>query len=309
MKGTEKDMNRFLEFLQNPNIILADGAMGTLLFQAGLEHGAPPELWNVEQPEKVRAVQRAYLQAGSQIILTNTFGGTRFRLAMHGLESRVKELNRAGAAIARAEVDAAGGRAIVAGDIGPSGEILAPLGALEYADAVAGFAEQAEGLIAGGVDVIWIETMSDLEEVRAAMEGVRRVSRDVPIIATMTFDTHGRTMMGVTPEQAVKAITEWGAVATGGNCGNGPDELLTVIEKMRAAKPDAVLVSKSNAGKPQLVEGKVVYPAGPDEMAHYAVEMRNAGARVIGACCGSSPAHLRAISRAVKDHAFAGESV
>jgi 5-methyltetrahydrofolate--homocysteine methyltransferase len=166
---------------------------------------------------------------------------------------------------------------------------------------VSAFAEQAEGLIAGGVDLMWIETMADLEEVRAAIEGVRRISKDIPIIATMTFDTKGRTMMGVTPEVAVKTIMGWGVVATGGNCGNGPDEMLQVIKKMHAARPDVVLVSKSNAGKPEIGEdGKVVYRAGPDEMAQYAVEMKNAGAKIIGGCCGSSPAHLQAMSRALK---------
>lgn len=294
-------MHRLTKLLYDFPTLVADGAMGTMLFNAGLDAGAPPELWNVDYPDRVRAVQRAYLQAGSQIILTNTFGGTRYRLGMHGLEARVKELNRAGAEIARAEVDAAGGRALVAGDIGPSGEILMPVGTLDFSDAVDAFAEQAEGLIAGGVDLIWIETMADLEEVHAAIEGVRRVSADMPIVATMTFDTKGRTMMGVTPEKAVQTIMGWGVVATGGNCGNGPDEMLEVIKKMHAAMPAVVLVSKSNAGKPAIDEdGQVVYRAGPDEMARYAVEMKNAGARIIGGCCGSSPAHLQAMSQALR---------
>lgn len=291
-------MTRLTDLLARSPTIIADGAMGTMLFAAGLEAGAPPELWNVDHPDRVRAVQRAYLQAGSQIILTNTFGGTRYRLGMHGLEARVKELNRAGAEIARAEVDAAGGTALVAGDIGPSGEILQPVGTLDFNDAVSAFAEQAEGLIAGGVDLIWIETMADLEEVRAAIEGVRQVSKDIPIVATMTFDTKGRTMMGVTPEVAVKTIAEWGVVATGGNCGNGPDEMLEVIKQMHAARPAVILVSKSNAGKPEIGEdGKVVYRAGPDEMARYAIEMKKAGAKIIGGCCGSSPAHLQAMAQ------------
>lgn len=294
-------MTRLTDLLARSPTIIADGAMGTMLFAAGLESGAPPELWNVDYPDRVRAVQRAYLQAGSQIILTNTFGGTRYRLGMHGLEARVKELNRAGAEIARAEVDAAGARALVAGDIGPSGEILMPVGTLDFEDAVSAFTEQAEGLLAGGVDLIWIETMADLEEVRAAIEGVRRISKDIPIVATMTFDTKGRTMMGVTPEVAVKTICDWGVVATGGNCGNGPDEMLEVIKKMHATRPDVILVSKSNAGKPEIGEdGKVVYRAGPDEMAKYAIEMKNAGARIIGGCCGSSPAHLQAMKQALK---------
>ncbi len=292
--------HKFKSLLEQPGPILADGAMGTMLFDLGLQFGDPPEVWNVAHPELVRAVHRGYLEAGSKIILTNTFGGNRFRLAMHNLQSQVPHLNRTAAVILRAEVDAAGTGALVAGDIGPSGEILAPLGTLEYADAVAGFAEQAEALIGGGVDVIWIETMSALEEIHAAIEGVRRVSPDIPLITTMTFDTHGRTMMGVTPEQAYQALHAWGGAAIGGNCGNGPDELLAAVKKMRAvASPEAVLVAKSNAGIPKLVKGKAAYQCEPHEMASYSREVRDAGARIIGGCCGNTPAHLKAMAEAL----------
>ncbi len=292
-------MNKLEQLLDRNGTVLADGAMGTMLFEAGLQFGDPPEAWNVLHPDRVRAVQRAYLEAGSQILLTNTFGGNRFRLGMHNLHQRVAELNRTAAVILRAEVDAAGGAALVAGDIGPSGEILAPLGTLEYDEAVAGFAEQAGALVSGGADVVWIETMSDLKEMRAAMEAVRRVSAEIPIIATMTFDTRGRTMMGVRPEEAVSALSEWGAAAVGGNCGNGPDEILAVIEKMHAAAPQVVLVAKSNAGVPVLQGGKAVYTAGPDAMAAYACRVRDLGARIIGSCCGSTPAHIHAMARAL----------
>jgi 5-methyltetrahydrofolate--homocysteine methyltransferase len=270
--------------------------MGTMLFQAGLEFGDPPEAWNVLHPDRVRLIHRGYLEAGARLILSNTFGGNRFRLAMHGLQGRVAEFNRMGAEIARAEVEAAGDHALVAGDIGPSGAILAPLGELEYEAALEGFAEQAGALAAGGVDVIWIETMSALEEIHAAIEGVRRVAPELPLIATMTFDTRGRTMMGVTPEQAAQALAGWGADAIGGNCGNGPGEVEGVIEKMHAAVPAAVLVAKSNAGIPRLVQGRAVYEAGPSEMADHAAHVRSLGAQVIGACCGSTPAHLRAMA-------------
>jgi 5-methyltetrahydrofolate--homocysteine methyltransferase len=280
--------------------------MGTMLFQAGLEFGDPPESWNVLHPDRVRLVHRGYLEAGSRLILTNTFGGNRFRLGMHGQQSRVGELNRIGAELVRAEVDSAGTGALVAGDIGPSGAILAPLGELEYADAVDGFAEQAAGLIDGGADVIWIETMSALEEIHAAIEGVRRVSADLPLITTMTFDTRGHTMMGVTPEQAAHALTGWGADAIGGNCGNGPAEVETVIEKMRAALASAVLVAKSNAGIPRLVQGHAVYEAGPSEMAEHAARVQSLGARIIGACCGSSPAHLEAMATSLRAAGLAG---
>jgi len=283
---------RWRDLLDTDQPILADGAMGTMLFANGLEFGDPPEVWNIAHPDIIRRVHRGYLDAGSRILLTNTFGGNRFRLEMYGNASRVDELNRTAAILLRSEVDAAGTGALVAGDIGPSGQIMAPLGTLEYDEAVDGFAEQARALVAGGVDVLWIETMSALEEIHAAIEGARRAAPTMPIIATMTFDTRGRTMMGVTPEQAAEALLGWGADAIGGNCGNGPDELVPVVQKMHAVAPDAVIVAKSNAGIPELVDFKTVYRAGPDEMAARGLEFREAGARIIGACCGSTPAHL-----------------
>ena len=293
-------MGAWEEMLARPGLVLADGGMGTMLMELGLQFGASPELWNVEHPDRVRLVHRGYLQAGSRVILTNTFGCNRLRLGLHNLQDRVVEFNTAAAKLVREEVREAGGRAVVAGDIGPSGGILAPLGELEPAEATAAFAEQARGLIEGGVDVIWIETLSSLEEMRAAIDGVRQASADIPIVATMTFDTRGRTMMGVTPEQAVRELSEWGVSALGANCGNGPDEILAVIQKMKAAAPQAVLVAKSNAGVPKLEKGRAVYGAGAEEMAVYAAAAADAGARVIGACCGSTPQHLEAMAAALK---------
>jgi 5-methyltetrahydrofolate--homocysteine methyltransferase len=290
---------RWRALLDEGGPILADGAMGTMLFASGLQFGDPPEVWNVSQPEVVRRIQRGYLEAGSRIVMTNTFGGNRLRLRLHGLHERVGELNRTAAILLRKEVDAAGGRALVAGDIGPTGEIMAPLGTLSDEEATEVFAEQAAALIAGGVDVIWIETMSHLSEIRAAIQGVRQVSADIPIIATMTFDTRGHTMMGVSPEQAVTSLAAWGADAIGGNCGNGPDELLPVIERMRAAARDVTLVAKSNAGMPELVDMRAVYRADPATMAEAGLAFQAAGARIIGACCGSTPAHLKAMSEAL----------
>jgi len=293
-------MGAWEEMLARPGLVLADGGMGTMLMELGLQFGASPELWNVEHPDRVRLVHRGYLQAGSRVILTNPFGCNRLRLGLHNLQDRVVEFNTAAAKLVREEVREAGGRAVVAGDIGPSGGILAPLGELEPAEATAAFAEQARGLIEGGVDVIWIETLSSLEEMRAAIDGVRQASADIPIVATMTFDTRGRTMMGVTPEQAVRELSEWGVSALGANCGNGPDEILAVIQKMKAAAPQAVLVAKSNAGVPKLEKGRAVYGAGAEEMAVYAAAAADAGARVIGACCGSTPQHLEAMAAALK---------
>lgn len=285
--------------LDTSSVILADGAMGTMLQAAGLAPGESPVIWNIEQPDRVRAVHRAYLEAGAQILITNTFVGSRFRLARHGWATRVAEVNRRGAELLREEIARAGVNALAAGDIGPSGELLAPLGTLSFDEAVAGFEEQARALIEGGADVIWAMTLADLEEARAIIEGVRRVSRDIPILVSMTFDTRGRTMMGVKPEDAARKLVEWGAAAIGGNCGNGPAETLEAIQKMRAAAPHAILIAKPNAGKPEIVEGKTIFPATPQVMAESAVALRDAGARIIGGCCGTTPAHIHAIRAAL----------
>jgi len=279
--------------------ILTEGAMGTMLFASGLTQGYSPEFWNVEQPEKVAAIHQAYLDAGAQILLTNTFGGTRFRLALHKAQERVDELNIAAVKLLQKVAQTASRPVLVAGNIGPSGQVLLPYGEMSFDEAREAFAEQAAALIGAGVDLIWIETMADLEEVRAAIEGIRQISQDIPIMATMTFDTRGRTMMGVTPEKAVTTMVSFGASAVGGNCGNGPAEILGVIEKMHTTLPEAILVAKSNAGVPTLVGGRPVYGASPADMAAYAVKVYNAGARIIGACCGSTPDHIKAIAQAL----------
>jgi methionine synthase I (cobalamin-dependent) len=290
------------DLLENRDFVITDGAMGTVLFAAGLEQGDPPELWNIKHPERVAAVHQAYLEAGSQVILTNTFGGSRLRLALHNAEQQVQAANKSAAEILRKVADQSGKDIIVAGDIGPTGEVLTPYGELPFQDAKDAFKEQAAALIAGGVDVIWIETMSDLEEVRAAVEGTREVSGDIPIVTTMTFDTHGRTMMGVTPEQAFETLSAYGAAALGGNCGNGPEEIIEVVTKMHAINQDTILVAKANAGIPELVQGKAVYRASPETMADYAIQSYQAGARVIGACCGSTPDHIAAITKALSNY-------
>jgi 5-methyltetrahydrofolate--homocysteine methyltransferase len=292
-------MDIIRSLLSENKYILTEGAMGTMLFAAGLTQGYSPEFWNVEQPEKVAAVHQAYLGAGAQILLTNTFGGNRFRLALHNAQDRVAELNRAAVELLQKVTQAAGRPILVAGDIGPTGQVLKPYGEMSFEEARAAFAEQAAALIRPGVHLIWIETMADLEEVRAAVEGVRQVSQEISIMTTMTFDTRGRTMMGVTPEKAVTTMVSFGATAVGGNCGNGPDEILGVIEKMHATLPEAILVAKANAGVPTLVGGRPVYGATPADMAEYAVKVFHAGARIIGACCGSTPDHIKAIAQAL----------
>ncbi|MBN1200543.1 MAG: betaine--homocysteine S-methyltransferase [Anaerolineae bacterium] len=287
--------------LASSNVVIADGGMGSMLFAQGLSRGESPERWNVEQPDIVRSVHRGYIQAGAQIVLTNSFGGNRVRLNAHDLDDRAAELNRAAAEIASAEAEAAGHPVAVGGSMGPTGQMLAPLGTLAFEDAAAAFEEQARALVAGGVTALWIETMADLEEVRAAVEGARAAAPDMPLVTTMTFDTRGRTMMGVTPEQALKTLSSFDVLALGGNCGNGPDEIEGVIEKMHAADPSVTLIAKANAGLPKLVDGVAVYDATPDVMAQYAVRVRNLGARIIGACCGSTPDHIRAIAGAVQE--------
>jgi methionine synthase I (cobalamin-dependent) len=293
-------MSKLHDLLNAQPVILADGAMGTMLFAAGLESGASPELWNVNFPERVEAVHRAYVEAGSQLILTNTFGGTRFRLAMHGLESRVRELNLAAAQIARRAAEGAPRTVLVGGDIGPTGQLLEPLGTLAFEDAVQGFAEQAAALRDGGVDYFQVETMSDLREVEAAIQGIRSVS-DLPVVATLSFDTNRRTMMGIRPADAARRLPELGADVIGANCGNGVDDLLWVIEQMHAAAPGAILFAKSNAGIPEYKSGgNLTYSGTPEVMAGYAATARNLGARIIGACCGSTPAHIRAMAKALE---------
>jgi 5-methyltetrahydrofolate--homocysteine methyltransferase len=291
-------MTTIQSLLERSPYILADGAMGTMLFASGLGHGGAPELWNVEQPE-MAAVHHAYLEAGARLLLSNTFGGTSHRLSLHNLQDRVREFNQAAVQILRKVVDSSSVEAIVAGDIGPSGGVLLPYGTMTYEEAAEGFREQATALIEAGADLIWIETMADLEEVRAAVEGVRSVSAEIPLVTCMTFDTHGRTMMGVKPEYAAAKLASFGATAFGGNCGNGVEEIITVVAKMHAVAPDAILVAKANAGIPKLVGGVPVYQATPEDMAGYAVKAYSAGARIIGACCGSTPAHIRAIAGAL----------
>jgi 5-methyltetrahydrofolate--homocysteine methyltransferase len=292
-----------VELLAGSAPIVADGGMGTMLFRAGLVRGTPPELWNVERPEAVQAIHAGYIAAGAQVILTNSFGGNRIRLGAHGLENSVGELNQAAAQLACQEADRAEQPVLVAGSIGPTGVLMEPLGDLTAEDAINAFEEQARALVAGGVDALWIETMSDLEEVRAAVTGCRRASDSVPIVTTMTFDTKGRTMMGVTPEQAVKALSEMGIAAMGANCGNGPAEIEGVIAKMHAANAGVALVAKSNAGIPKVVDNELFYDATPDIMKDYARRVLALGARVVGACCGSTPDHIRAIAESIREPA------
>ena len=288
------------ELLAEKQTILADGAMGTGLFALGLETGGAPEIWNVEFPDRVASVHRGFVEAGCDLFLTNTFGCNRYRLKLHDAQDRVGELNQAAAALGREVAAEAGRPVVVAGDIGPTGEILAPIGPLEFDDAVEAFAEQAEALAEGGVDVLWIETLSAADEMKAAIQGAGRIG--LPLVVTMTFDTNGRTMMGLTPEDAAgRAAAETPRpIGFGANCGIGPPQLLDSVMRLRSvAGPDDVIVAKGNCGIPRYEAGKLSYGGTPEVMADYAVLARDAGARIIGGCCGTSTEHLRAMAEAL----------
>ena len=286
-------MDRLSEALDRRKAILGDGAMGTMLHRAGLTDGAP-ERWNVERPDVVSSIYRAYVEAGSDFISTNTFGGTRNRLQLDGLADRLAELNEAGARLAR---EAAGDR-LVAGSIGPTGELMEPLGLLTPDDARQSFAEQARALKSGGVDFALIETMSALEEAKAAIDGVRDAG--LPVAVTMSFDTNFHTMMGIKPAQAVATLSGWGVGVIGANCGNGPAEIERIMTEMSQANPTgAVLMSKSNAGMPRWKDDRITYGGTPEVMADYARRMRELGVRIIGGCCGSTPEHIAAMRAAL----------
>jgi len=296
-------MNRLTQLLGDPSAttsgtVVLDGGMGTLLQDLGLDDGGSGELWNVDRPESVRESHRAYAEAGARILTTNTFGGTRPRLQMHGLEDRVHELNEAAARIARSVADEHG--ILVAGDLGPTGELLEPLGTMTPDDAEEIFAEQLRGLRDGGIDVVLVETMSDLAEVEAAVRAARSVVPELPVIATMSFDTNLRTMMGVRPADAVTALAAAGVDAVGANCGRGPEEMEQIAAEMAAARPDGVLlVAQSNAGLPQVVGDHFEYDRSPADLAVHARTLRDLGVDLVGACCGSTPEHIAAIRDAV----------
>jgi methionine synthase I (cobalamin-dependent) len=286
----------FLARLRAGGILLADGATGTLLQSQGLECGHAPETCLFDQPDQVRAMHRGYIRAGSELILTNTFGGTRFRLDGHGLADRVFEVNRLAATLAREE---AGDEAWVVGDMGPTGRLLAPLGPLTAEEVSAACAEQAAGLAAGGADLLLIETMSDLGEARAAVEGARRAA-GLPIFCTFSFDSHGRTMMGVRPAQAAREIGPLVA-GIGANCGADPAEFPEIVQAMRQAAPQAVLWAKPNAGLPRMLDdGSVAYDAAPEALAEIARRLVEAGAQIVGGCCGTTPAHVAAMAAVLR---------
>jgi 5-methyltetrahydrofolate--homocysteine methyltransferase len=285
----------FLAKLWNGSVLLGDGATGTMLQANGLETGRIPETWLFERPDEIRALHQAYVDAGADLILTCTFGGTRFRLESDGLADHVVEVNRRAAELAR---EIAGDAVFVAGDMGPTGQLLAPLGTVTAEEVADAYAEQAAGLAEGGADLLLIETMSDLGEAKAAIAGSRRAT-DLPIICTFSFDSHGRTMMGIRPEQVAWEIGPL-VEGVGANCGRDPAEFVGFLRAMRQTASDTVLWAKPNAGLPRVEEDQVVYDATPEYMGQIALDLYEGGAQVIGGCCGTTPDHVAAMAKALE---------
>jgi methionine synthase I (cobalamin-dependent) len=279
--------------------LLADGATGTNLFDVGLASGETPEIWNDTAPEKIKALHQSFVDAGADIILTNSFGGNRRRLMLHKLEPRTRELNRLAANIARGVADKAGRRVVVAGSVGPTGDLLAPLGPLTEDEATEVFVEQIEGLKEGGADVVWIETMSAPEEIRAAARAATALG--MPYTATASFDTAGRTMMGLAPDAYAELFESFEAspLAFGANCGVGAADLLVSVLAMTQRRPEAAVIAKANAGVPQWHGAHIHYSGTPELMGDYARLAVDAGARIVGGCCGNQPAHVAAMRRAL----------
>jgi len=294
-------MNNFLKILQDKDHILADGATGTNLFAMGLEAGDPPETWNLEYKERIRSLHQGFVDAGSDLFLTNSFGGTSYRLKLHNLESRVFELNKAAGEVAREVADSADRLVIVAGSMGPTGEMIEPHGQMTIAQASKAFKAQAEGLVKGGVDVLWLETMYSIEELEAALDAIKDF--DLPVCATMSFDTAGKTMMGISPTDLALRVKKLNLAGFGANCGVGaPDLLATINVISRNVDSESVVISKANCGIPEFHNGKIIYSGTEKLMAEYVQIAMDSGAKIIGGCCGTSCEHVRAMRKAMDEH-------
>ncbi|UWQ89536.1 betaine--homocysteine S-methyltransferase [Rhodobacteraceae bacterium M382] len=291
--------NAFADLLASKDVLLADGATGTNLFNMGLQSGDAPELWNVQETAKITALYQGSVDAGSDLFLTNTFGGTAARLKLHDADKRVRELNKAGAELGRNVADRSERKIIVAGSVGPTGEIMLPVGELSHELAVEMFHEQADGLKEGGVDVLWLETISAPEEYRAAAEAFALA--DMPWVGTMSFDTAGRTMMGVTSADLAQLVEDFSnkPLAFGANCGTGASDILRTVLGFVAQGTERPIISKGNAGIPKYVDGHIHYDGTPELMGEYAVMARDCGAKIIGGCCGTMPEHLRSMREAL----------
>ena len=288
------------QMLQTRDWLMADGATGTNLFNMGLSSGEPPEMWNIDLPDNIRKLYKGAVDAGSDIFLTNAFGGNASRMKLHGLQDRVREINRVAASLGREIADAAGRKVIVAGSMGPTGEIFEPMGTLTHANAVEMFHEQAEGLKEGGADVLWVETISAAEEYIAAAEAARLAN--MPWCGTMSFDTAGRTMMGLTSAKLSELVESLPnpPIAFGANCGVGASDLMRTVLGFGAQGSTRPIIAKGNAGIPKYHDGHIHYDGTPELMAEYAILARDAGVRIIGGCCGTMPEHLSAMRHALE---------
>jgi homocysteine S-methyltransferase len=292
-------MTDFLSLLSSSTPLLADGAMGTLLHTHGVEHTHCFDELNLTDPAKVADVHRQYIEAGAQIILTNTFGANRYKLAKHGLEDKLAEINRAGVELARRVVSASFKDVLIAGDIGPLGVRIAPYGRVQPLEAREAFGEQVRALAAAGVDLIVIETMTDLYETVEAIHAAKAFN-NIPVVATMTFTRDDRTLLGDEPAKVAIALRDAGADVIGVNCSGGPAQLIRILRQMRQAAPEARLWVKPNAGWPEHVGGRVMYAAAPEYFRDYVLEFWKAGANVIGGCCGTTPEHIAAMRKTLE---------
>ena len=293
-------MAKFLDLLAQSNTpILGDGAMGTMLHARGAGFDQCFDVLNLTQPELVAEIHREYLQAGSQVIQSNTFGANRFKLAAHGLEDQVVEINRRGVELARQAIQALSADALVAGDLGPLGVRLAPFGRVQPEQARQVFAEQIQALVQAGADLIILETFSDLYEIREAVTAARQVC-DLPVVASLTFTRDDRTLLGDSSAGVARALRQAGAEMIGVNCSGGPAQIWRILRQMRQAEPEAWFSVMPNAGWPEQVGGRIMYPANEDYFGEYALAFCEAGARLVGGCCGTTPRHIAAMRQALE---------
>jgi homocysteine S-methyltransferase len=272
--------------------VLADGAMGTLLNQRGIGYDYCFDELNITRPALVAEIHREYIEAGAQIIQTNTFGANRYKLQKHGLDKQLEKINASAVDLARRVIMASFSKVLIAGDIGPLGVRLAPFGRVQPEEARQAFTEQINALVSAGVDLIIIETMTDLYEVREAIQAAREVAPAIPIIASMTYTRDDRTLLGDTPVKVARSMAEFGADVLGVNCSGGPDQILRILRQMRQAVPDSYFSVMPNAGWPQQTGGRIMYPASPEYFREYAIAFWQAGANIIGGCCGTTPQHI-----------------
>jgi 5-methyltetrahydrofolate--homocysteine methyltransferase len=291
-------MNKFLERLQSRKVLVADGATGTNLQKMGLQPGLAPEDLVMDQPDLILKLATAFASAGADILLTCTFGGTRLRMKESKYAQRVSEVNTRAVELTR-EAASTGTEILVAGSIGPTGLLMKPFGPLSPEEAIAAFTEQVQGLVAGGVDLLVIETMFAFDEADAAFKAARAVT-DLPIVVSFSYDRGVRTMMGVKPAEMIKRYKLMGAALVGANCGTSLENMEKVEQEYAAAEPGFPLWIKPNAGLPRMLDGNTVYDVSPGQMGEFAKKYAALGARVVGGCCGNTPEHIAAIAKEFK---------